>query len=140
MVACCTCVAISLAYPLLWCHVYIPVLPRTLVQVLQAPMPFIVGISSKTYALVHVPSHVVRVELDHNKVACGTPIVPLPPKQRTKLLRELRKCANAYVGGWASHCQCMCMCTTAPPPLTRPPALSCLGAQVRPPCMGLGHA
>jgi hypothetical protein len=36
-------VAVAIMYPLQWPHVYIPVLPRGLVQVLQAPMPFIIG-------------------------------------------------------------------------------------------------
>ena len=130
----------SLAYPLLWCHVYIPVLPRTLTQVLQAPMPFIVGVSHETYVPVvrsarpgalalhrflliansphfvrawhtsykaaHIPPQVVRVDLDRNEVSSGVPVIPLPPKQKTKLLKALRQCANAYsrrAWDWAMH-------------------------------------
>ncbi|CAN0321978.1 unnamed protein product, partial [Ectocarpus fasciculatus] len=31
-------------YPLSWSHVYIPVLPETLLGVLAAPMPFLIGV------------------------------------------------------------------------------------------------
>lgn len=42
-------VSCALMYPLQWPHVYIPVLPRGLVQVLQAPMPFIIGLPTDRY-------------------------------------------------------------------------------------------
>ncbi|CAN0370888.1 unnamed protein product, partial [Discosporangium mesarthrocarpum] len=33
-----------LLYPLCWSHVYIPVLPESLMGVLAAPMPFLMGV------------------------------------------------------------------------------------------------
>jgi len=108
----------------MWCHVYIPVLPRPLCQVLQAPMPFIVGVSLDTYVLatfsscaarpapqlltphphththrfksVEIPPEIVSVNLDENTVSTSVPVEPIPPRQRQKLLKALRMCANAY--------------------------------------------
>lgn len=43
---------LALIYPFRWRHVYIPVLPSMLLDVAQAPMPYILGVhSSSFYAL-----------------------------------------------------------------------------------------
>ncbi len=34
----------SLLYPFAWPHVYVPVLPTTLLHFLEAPVPFIMGL------------------------------------------------------------------------------------------------
>ncbi len=39
-------VMMALIFPLVWTHVYIPVLPEFLLGVLGAPMPYLVGVHS----------------------------------------------------------------------------------------------
>ncbi len=36
----------ALIFPLVWTHVYIPVLPESLLGVLGAPMPYLIGFHS----------------------------------------------------------------------------------------------
>ncbi len=40
---------VSLLYPFYWHHVYIPILPVTLIDFLQAPTPFIMGMHSSYF-------------------------------------------------------------------------------------------
>jgi hypothetical protein len=41
---------VSLLYPMRYSHVFIPILPSSLIEVLSTPTPFIIGVSS-----LHVP-------------------------------------------------------------------------------------
>ena len=34
----------SLLYPMSWQHIYIPVLPKHLIEYLSAPMPYLIGV------------------------------------------------------------------------------------------------
>ena len=88
-----------LLYPFTWHHVYIPVLPRGLMGVLQAPMPFIVGVHTSCFDEVRdeVPHCVVQVFLDSSVVNLGDNELPvLPPKSYKKLLDVIRTKANSY--------------------------------------------
>ena len=38
-----------LLYPFVWPHIYIPIVPCNLLNYLQAPMPFIMGIHKSNY-------------------------------------------------------------------------------------------
>lgn len=60
----------ELLYPLQWSHVFIPVLPRSLLDTLMCPTPFLVGIH-KSYAFKHDFPYVVDVviiDLDNKTV------------------------------------------------------------------------
>jgi len=46
----CVHAVLSLLYPFDWHHMFIPVLPSSLVQQLDSPLPYIIGILSSTYA------------------------------------------------------------------------------------------
>ena len=46
----CTQCILSLLYPFEWPHVYIPVLPTTMIEALSGPGPYIIGILNSTYA------------------------------------------------------------------------------------------
>lgn len=55
-------VQVSLIYPFRWCHTAIPVLPRGLLEVLQSPMPFILGMHLEQWheAVDEIPPWVVQ--------------------------------------------------------------------------------
>lgn len=38
----------ALIYPMIWQHIYIPVLPLSLIDYLLAPMPFLIGVPALT--------------------------------------------------------------------------------------------
>ncbi|MCJ1476631.1 hypothetical protein MMC13_005299 [Lambiella insularis] len=84
---------LELLYPLTWSGVFIPVLPARLVQVIEAPCPYIVGIERR-YEKVELPyDDFVLVDLDSGQIETTTPQAPLPKQQRRKLISLLQLAA-----------------------------------------------
>lgn len=76
---------IQLIYPFKWSGVFIPVLPIRLIQALEAPCPYIVGIERR-YDNVTLPDDdFVLVDLDQGIIEATHPPVSLPRQQRRKL-------------------------------------------------------
>ena len=87
------CHALSqLIYPLKWCGVFIPVLPQRLVQALDAPCPYIIGLNTQSEH-VDLPDDAVWVQLDEGTIEAPEPPPPLPRQQRRKLISILRLAA-----------------------------------------------
>ncbi|XP_056141573.1 DENN domain-containing protein 4B-like [Lampris incognitus] len=59
---------VSMTFPLRWPCPYIPLCPLQMVDVLLAPMPFIVGVHSSYFDLHDPPTDVVCVDLDTNTI------------------------------------------------------------------------
>ena len=84
---------IELLYPLTWTGIYIPVLPARLIQALDAPCPYIVGIERR-YEKVELPDdEFVLVDLDQNTIESSAKPSPLPKQQRRKLISLLQLAA-----------------------------------------------
>lgn len=84
----------QLIYPLKWAGVFIPVLPARLIQALEAPCPYIVGIERR-YENVDLPEDdVVLVDLDNGTIEATGPPPGLPKQQRRKLLSILQLAAS----------------------------------------------
>lgn len=84
---------IDLLFPLQWTGVLIPVLPARLIQAIEAPCPYIVGIERR-YEKVELPSDdFVLVDLDENEIESTAKPTPLPRHQRRKLLSLLQLAA-----------------------------------------------
>lgn len=84
---------IELLYPLTWAGVFIPVLPARLIQALEAPCPYIVGIERR-YEKVELPEDdFVLVDLDQDEIESTTRPKPLPRQQRRKLTSLLQLAA-----------------------------------------------
>jgi hypothetical protein len=80
----------SLLFPMRWSHLYIPVLPRSLCPMLDAPMPYLCGISRENfpYAVEDISDETIVVDLDRNVVTLGPnapDLPPLPNSRRKKL-------------------------------------------------------
>ena len=80
----------SLLFPMRWSHLYIPVLPRSLCPMLDAPMPYLCGISRENflYAVEDISDETIVIDLDRNIVTLGPnspDLPPLPEKRRKKL-------------------------------------------------------
>ena len=83
----------QLMYPLEWAGVFIPVLPARLIQALEAPCPYIVGIERR-YENVELPSDdFVLVDLDQGIIEATIGPVSLPRQQRRKLVSLLQMAA-----------------------------------------------
>jgi pentatricopeptide repeat protein len=96
-------VFLAFIYPFSWAHVYIPVLPASLAMVLQAPLPYIIGVESDILSRVHemgfsIPDTTVQVHLDANFVSYShaLPTPRLPSHEHKKLLSQLERCAPAF--------------------------------------------
>ncbi|XP_043480871.1 DENN domain-containing protein 1B isoform X2 [Leptopilina heterotoma] len=83
----------ALIYPMIWQHIYIPVLPLSLMDYLLAPMPFLIGVPSSTLQRVNKNDmgEVVVLDADSNNV--DTPfhdLESLPQDVVTNLRKALR--------------------------------------------------
>lgn len=84
---------VDLLFPIQWTGVLIPVLPARLIQALEAPCPYIVGIERR-YEKVELPSDdFVLVDLDSDMIESTVRPTPLPRHQRRKLLSLLQLAA-----------------------------------------------
>ncbi|OQO02859.1 hypothetical protein B0A48_11142 [Cryoendolithus antarcticus] len=83
----------SLLYPLKWCGVLIPILPQRLIQVLEAPCPYIVGVERRYEKLQLPEGDFCLVDLDENTIESTIPPVCLPRPQRRKLMALLQAAA-----------------------------------------------
>ena len=89
----CVQAANSLIYPMSWQHLYIPILPKHLVDYLTAPMPYLVGVPIPLFKRVRPDEigEVVVVNVDTNAVI--TPfddLSTLPKEVVTNFKRALR--------------------------------------------------
>lgn len=84
---------VDLLFPIQWAGVLIPVLPARLIQALEAPCPYIIGIERR-YEKVEFPSDdFVLVDLDSNMIESTVQPTPLPRHQRRKLMSLLQLAA-----------------------------------------------
>ncbi|KAJ5403746.1 hypothetical protein N7509_003617 [Penicillium cosmopolitanum] len=84
---------VDLLFPIQWTGVLIPVLPARLVQAIEAPCPYIVGIERR-YEKVELPTDdFVLVDLDNDMIESTLQPTPLPRHQRRKLLSLLQMAA-----------------------------------------------
>ncbi|XP_025271150.1 DENN domain-containing protein 1A isoform X1 [Camponotus floridanus] len=83
----------ALIYPMIWQHIYIPVLPLSLIDYLLAPMPFLIGVPTST--LQKVPKsdlgEVVILDADNNTIESPfQDLESLPQDVVTNLKKALR--------------------------------------------------
>lgn len=96
----------SLLFPMEWNHLYIPILPRFLTPMLEAPMPYLCGIIRQhfAHAIEHISDETIVVDLDQNLITMGEltpPFPPIPFKRRAKLEAALDE--NAGDVFWAAR-------------------------------------
>eukprot|EP00004_Rigifila_ramosa_P001503 TRINITY_DN1146_c0_g1_i3.p1 TRINITY_DN1146_c0_g1~~TRINITY_DN1146_c0_g1_i3.p1 ORF type:complete len:397 (-),score=109.08 TRINITY_DN1146_c0_g1_i3:1401-2591(-) len=95
----CTLAALALLYPFSWQHVFIPVVPRSLLDYCCAPMPFLVGVlSSFMPQLSQMPlEEVVIVYLDEKKISDGgSEIVQIPNPTRDKMYQQIKLLKKSF--------------------------------------------
>lgn len=85
---------LALLWPLEWSGVHIPVVPTRLMEVLEAPIPYICGIVRKNDNL-NLPQDddFLMVDLDKNELHATAHPQPLPRQQRRKLMSLLYQAA-----------------------------------------------
>lgn len=83
----------SLLYPMKWVGVLIPVLPERLIQVLDAPCPYIAGVERRYDKLQLPDDDFCLVDLDEDMIESTGPPISLPRPQRRKLMALLQAAA-----------------------------------------------
>ncbi|KAF5299327.1 hypothetical protein FQA39_LY02500 [Lamprigera yunnana] len=83
----------SLLFPFKWQCPYIPLCPLGLVEILHAPLPFLIGVDSRFFDLYDPPSDVSCVDLDTNIITvCEAQRqllnIKLLPKRPAKILKS----------------------------------------------------
>ncbi|KAG8187207.1 hypothetical protein JTE90_020076 [Oedothorax gibbosus] len=101
----CVQAANSLISPMNWQHIFIPILPKHLIDYLSAPMPFLIGVPSVTFEQFRQSelSEVVILDADNNRVK--TPfedLETLPPEIVSSLKRSLKN-PNMMLGDGVSR-------------------------------------
>lgn len=85
----------NLAYPLAWQYVLIPILPKSMLSFLGAPMPFLIGILSSYIPLIEkepIEEEVLIIDIDENKfIRTPSTTDEIPPSLRSSLLKTLKK-------------------------------------------------
>ncbi|KAF2461476.1 AEX-3 domain-containing protein [Lineolata rhizophorae] len=99
---------VHLIFPFKWSGVFIPILPARLVQAIEAPCPYIVGIDRR-YDAVSLPTdeEFVLVDLDQDSIESTNRPPALPRQVRRKLLALLHTAAPLHT---------RCAVPRAPPP------------------------
>eukprot|EP00698_Gefionella_okellyi_P025339 TRINITY_DN9241_c0_g1_i1.p1 TRINITY_DN9241_c0_g1~~TRINITY_DN9241_c0_g1_i1.p1 ORF type:complete len:823 (-),score=141.23 TRINITY_DN9241_c0_g1_i1:1714-4182(-) len=92
--------ALALLFPLEWPYAYIPLLPLTLLDVYDAPMPFLVGVPRLSLKDRMPPEHAAIVDLDRNEIAAAkgkhTQLTHLPSRHVSRLWDAIQKYANLF--------------------------------------------
>eukprot|EP01116_Phalansterium_solitarium_P020030 TRINITY_DN5791_c0_g1_i1.p1 TRINITY_DN5791_c0_g1~~TRINITY_DN5791_c0_g1_i1.p1 ORF type:complete len:1102 (+),score=69.28 TRINITY_DN5791_c0_g1_i1:89-3394(+) len=113
---------VALMYPMRWPHVYIPVLPGCLLDVLQAPTAFIVGLHSSYFSQTPAMDELVVVHLDTGQLRMPSVLYEpktggwsqsfkphrqysldyfdLPPRETVALIGRLRQAVCPGLGGF----------------------------------------
>jgi hypothetical protein len=85
----------NLAYPLAWQYVFIPILPKSMMSFLGAPMPFLIGILSSYIPLIErepIEDDVLIIDIDENRFI-RTPSTQdeIPQSLKSSLQKTLKK-------------------------------------------------
>lgn len=117
----------ALMYPFAWHHVYVPILPTTLLQYVEAPMPYIMGLHADL--AVAPPPGVCVVDLDRGSVALPDDVPEFPEAAPLEALlealnKERAASASAYakllVAGGARGLHGLLAGKTLPPTASNP--------------------
>jgi len=95
----CSEILCSLLYPMKWSHLYVPMLPKFLCPMLDAPVPYLCGVTRDNWMTCQqfVSDETIVVDLDRNSLMFGQQTMELPPvpgKKWSKLHASLHEIAG----------------------------------------------
>jgi hypothetical protein len=100
----CVHAAVAMLYPFIWQHVFIPVLPPSLLSFCCAPMPFVVGVLRSCHESLEkvaagIENDVILVDIDNNKITTIEGKTPeddllLPPEPLDSLMKSIDSVAK----------------------------------------------
>lgn len=102
----CVQAANTIIYPMSWQHIFIPILPATLIDYLSAPMPFLIGVPCELMQRVRTADlgDAVVLDADNNRITSPyTDLDSLPADVVSMLKRSLRN-PNNLLGDRVARC------------------------------------
>ncbi|XP_057328451.1 DENN domain-containing protein 1B-like isoform X1 [Microplitis mediator] len=95
----------ALIYPMIWQHIYIPVLPVALIDYLLAPMPFLIGVPTPILERVQKNDlgDVVVLDADNNKIESPFQDLESLPQDVINNLRKALRNRPALLGDGVSR-------------------------------------
>eukprot|EP00299_Pterocystis_sp_00344_P015263 c7611_g1_i2.p1 GENE.c7611_g1_i2~~c7611_g1_i2.p1 ORF type:complete len:847 (+),score=174.92 c7611_g1_i2:30-2570(+) len=88
---------LALVFPFHWQGGYVPLLPVPLLDFVNAPVPFIMGVIRDCINPAVLDSEVICIDLDNNTISGGSESLPeLPRKEWTKLRKAMEVFANVF--------------------------------------------
>ena len=88
----CAAAFVSLLYPFKWMHPLVPLLPTALIEYLEAPTPYLMGVQTRVYETDECQAaieDVIVVQLDYDKVMIPKSVkTELFPKQFCKKMEK----------------------------------------------------
>ncbi|UXI21706.1 OPA3-like protein [Sarcoptes scabiei] len=97
----CVQAANTLIYPMQWQHIFIPLLPNTLMDYLTAPMPFLIGVPQETFdehVKVNELGEIVLLNVDTNQLTTPFDDVSIIPSDVLHQLRKSFKNSSSLFG------------------------------------------
>lgn len=97
ILACCIQAANAFLYPMVWQHIFIPVLPMKMKDILGAPMPFLIGVPEAVYESLRREEIGDVVILNCDKRTLETPfddVKNMPPELVASLKKHLANSAE----------------------------------------------
>jgi len=82
----------ALLFPFTWSHIYIPNLPGELLHIVDAPVPYMIGINSRYLERVKetgVKNKVLFVDIDSSSIEYHRGVPVFPQKKKRKLVEKL---------------------------------------------------
>ncbi|KAG7363292.1 DENN (AEX-3) domain containing protein [Nitzschia inconspicua] len=90
---------VSALFPFQWVGLYIPLMPLSMLDILDAPVPYLVGVDADYFQKVPVknrPKDALLVDLDRDVLHMGALEIPkVPPRDAEKLLLALEEAGGA---------------------------------------------
>ena len=89
----------TLIYPLKWTHVYLPVIPIQLLNLIEAPVPFMLGIHSNWLKFINIDyiTDIVIVDCDNGTIEKGTAsVLSFPVMEDRWLVMSLKMILDSY--------------------------------------------
>ncbi|XP_017793349.1 PREDICTED: DENN domain-containing protein 1A isoform X1 [Habropoda laboriosa] len=95
----------ALIYPMIWQHIYIPVLPLSLIDYLLAPMPFLIGVPTPTLQRVRKSDlgEVVILDADINTIESPFQDLESLPQDVVANLKKALRNRSALLGDGVSR-------------------------------------
>jgi len=88
---------LQLLFPFDWWYAYVPHLTSEMLDAVDLPQPYCLGLHSKYLSSIHSLDEVLLVDIDHDILRCSKLLTPLPMKEGRELWLGFRRCVETFL-------------------------------------------